>query len=65
MKRRGGGSSAQISAKRAKSALVMLLTGCTRERLASFTPESLASSYNVPLADCQQLLARARQGTLL
>lgn len=43
----------------------MLLTGCTKERLASFTPAALAASYNVPITTAEQMLSRARQGNLL
>jgi hypothetical protein len=51
-----------ISAKRARAALVMLLTGCTKERLASFTAEGLAASYRVPIGEVAGLLQRAKKG---
>jgi hypothetical protein len=62
MRRRG---SSQLSKPKAESALTMLLTGCTKERLASFTAQGLAGSYNVPLATAERLLMSARQGWLL
>jgi hypothetical protein len=61
--RRWGAS--QISSSRAKAALSMLLAGCTPERLASFTVEGLAVSYNVPVSTVEKMLARARQGQML
>lgn len=54
-----------ISQKRAQTALISLLHGCTDERLASFTAASLSGSYNVPVERAEQLLAQARQGRLL
>jgi hypothetical protein len=60
MARRGN-----ISKRNATVALTMLLTGCTKERLAGFTAEGLAASYNVPAAKAEELLDRARQGRLL
>jgi hypothetical protein len=62
--RRGWGTK-QLSQKRAASALASLLTGCTEERLASFTASGLASAYNVPLPRVETMLASARQGRLL
>lgn len=53
-----------ISQKRATAALTMLLTGCKPEQLSSFTAAGLASSYNVPVATAEKMLARARQGRL-
>jgi hypothetical protein len=43
----------------------MLLAGCTPERLASFTVEGLAGSYNVPVSTVEKMLAQARQGQML
>jgi hypothetical protein len=54
-----------LSSKRAKAALQQLLTGCREERLAGFTAAGLASSYNVPVAEAEKMLARARQGRML
>jgi hypothetical protein len=54
----------QLSRKRAESAVVMLLTGCKPERLAGFTPASLAASYNITIERAEELLTRARQGRL-
>jgi hypothetical protein len=54
-----------LSQKRAASALTSLLTGCTDERLSTFTASGLASQYNVPLAEVEAMLANARQGRLL
>lgn len=56
---------ANLSSKRAKAALQMLLTGCAPDRLAGFTAASLASSYNVPIAEADKLLSAARQGRML
>jgi hypothetical protein len=53
-----------ISGKKAKASLSMLLSGCTRERLAEFTPEKLAAQFNVRPAVVEQMLAQARQGRL-
>lgn len=61
---RGWGSK-QISSKRAATALQTLLIGCTKEKLASFTAVGLAGSYNVTVAQAEQLLAKAKQGRLL
>lgn len=60
MSRSGG-----ISQTRAKAALAMLLAACSRDKLASFTAAGLAGSYNVPIADAEKMLARARQGAML
>jgi hypothetical protein len=54
-----------ISKKRAAAALAMLLTGCTKERLAGFTAASLVASYNVSLETAQRMLSAARQESLL
>jgi len=53
-----------ISAKRARSALVMLLSGCTEERLAGFTAAQLAGSTRVPFAEVEELLEAAKKGRL-
>jgi hypothetical protein len=50
-----------LSQKRAAYALTSLLYGCTPERLAGFTAEELACSYNVPVATVEQMLAGARK----
>jgi hypothetical protein len=50
----------RITGKQAEAALVQLLYGCTPERLASMTAESLAGSYRVPLATAEKKLAAAR-----
>lgn len=50
-----------MSQKRAQCALTNLLFGCTDERLAGFTAASLASSYRVPLARVEMMLADARR----
>lgn len=60
---RGRGSK-KLSSKRAKASLALMLHGCTDERLASFTPQSLCSSWNVSLATVEQMLANARQGRM-
>jgi hypothetical protein len=52
---------ASLSKKQAELTLTSLLFGCTEERLAGFTAESLRASYNVPLAKVEELLARARR----
>lgn len=58
-------SKANVSQKRAEAALIMLLTGCRRDRLANFTADGLAKSYNVSFATAERMLNAARQGTLL
>jgi hypothetical protein len=50
-----------ISGKKARASLSMLLSGCTRERLAEFTPEKLSAMWNVPLARAQAMLAEAKE----
>lgn len=64
MSQRGWGSKT-LSQKRAVTALTQLLCGCRREKLAEFTAQGLASSYNVPLATAEAMLARAQQGRML
>lgn len=49
-----------LSRKQAESALTHLLYFCTEDRLAGFTAESLAASYNVPVARVEAMLADAR-----
>lgn len=46
--------------RQAETALVQLLYGCTTERLASFTADSLAASYGVKRDRVEQLLVEAR-----
>jgi hypothetical protein len=58
-------STRTISKKRSAAALTMLLTGCTPERLASFTGASLAQAYNVTPQKAEDMLAKARQGRLV
>lgn len=58
---RGRGTKSQTR-KQATTALVNLLYGCTPERLAGFTAASLSASYNVPVAQAEELLMRARLG---
>lgn len=53
---------AHLSANRAKAALAMLLNGCKTERLAGFTAQSLAASYNVPIEHAAAMLDGARKG---
>lgn len=53
---------AHLSPNRAKAAVAMLLSGCTAERLAGFTAQSLAASYNVPVEYAAGMLAGARKG---
>ncbi len=48
------------SRKSAETALIMLLSGCTDERLAGFTATGLAASYNVPLPRATVLLAEMK-----
>ena len=60
MARRSYGTK-QITQKRAAAALTQLLYGCTDERLAGFTAQGLAGSYNVPLATAEQMLTAARR----
>ena len=50
-----------VSRKRARAALSMLLAGCTNERLAGFTAAGLAASYNVSPAKAEEMLAAARK----
>lgn len=54
----------KLSSKRAASAVAMLLSGCTAERLASFTGASLAAAYNVPPAKAEEMLAAAKEARL-
>lgn len=65
MARGGFHRKANMSSKRAESALIMLLTGCKAEKLASFTAAGLHAAYNVPVAKCETLLSQARQGWLV
>lgn len=51
----------QLSQKRAAAALTQLLYGCAPERLAGFTAQGLAGSYNVTLATAETMLAAARR----
>ena len=51
----------KLSRKKAEVAVTMLLAGCTDERLAGFTAESLAASYNVAASDVARMLADARR----
>ena len=51
---------AKLSRKKAETALTMLLCGCTDERLRGFTADSLAASYNVPVARVVAMLSGAR-----
>lgn len=53
--------SANLSRKKAELALSGLLYGCTEERLAGFTAQGLAASYNVPLPRAQVMLDEARR----
>jgi hypothetical protein len=53
---------ASLSQKRAAAALQMLLCGCTKERLRTFTADSLASSYNVTHTTAEKMLSAARKG---
>lgn len=52
---------AQFSRRKAATALTMLLSGCTDERLAGFTAAGLAGSYNVTVAEAERLLSTVRQ----
>ena len=49
-----------LSKPKATAALTQLLYGCTLDKLASFTAEGLAASYNVPLATAERMLREAR-----
>lgn len=53
--------STAMTRKQAESALTQLLYFCTDERLAGFTAESLAGSYNVPIARVSEMLDKARR----
>lgn len=53
---------ALLSRKKAELALTGLLYGCTDERLAGFTADGLAASYNVPVERTKVLLDGARLG---
>jgi hypothetical protein len=50
-----------MTARRAETALGLLLAGCTAERLAGFTAEGLAGSYNVGVERVAAMLAEARR----
>jgi hypothetical protein len=65
MRTGGNRRTSQLSSKRAAAVLAQLLSGCTSERLASFTAAGLAGSYNVPVAKAEVMLAAARQGRLV
>jgi hypothetical protein len=54
-----------LSCRKAQSALAQLLYGCKPQRLADFTAAGLSASYNVPVAEAERMLARARQGRLI
>lgn len=56
---------ANLSSRRARAALQMLLTGCAPERLAGFTAAGLSAAYNVPAKTVETMLAAARQGRML
>lgn len=43
----------------ARTHLALLLSGCTLERLRTFTAEGLAASHKVPLVECQAALEAA------
>jgi hypothetical protein len=62
MRMGGNRRTSQLSSKRAAAALAQLLSGCTSERLASFTAAGLAATHNVPLSRAEAMLAAARQG---
>lgn len=51
----------QLSALAAKNQLLALLTGCTDERLASFTADSLCRMYRVPEREIEYHLTIERQ----
>lgn len=55
----------RISAKQAKQALTQLLYGCTPERLAGFTAQGLAASWNVPITEVAEQLERAKKARLV
>lgn len=56
--RRGGSS--HISRRSARASLALLLSGCTKERLAEFTPERLTTQFNVTLKTAEEMLSEAR-----
>lgn len=61
MKRARSYGAGPPSRQSAETTLVSLLYGCTDERLAGFSAESLSASYAVPLARATALLAEARR----
>lgn len=51
----------RVSRPKAETTLALLLSGCTPERLAGFTAQGLAASYNVPLPRVEAMLADVRR----
>lgn len=50
----------QLSVASARSQLSQLLAGCTDEKLAGFTADSLAKMYRVKMTDIEAMLHTAR-----
>ena len=61
MRGRSYPKSEAMTVSAARTQLALLLAGCTDERLAVMTPESLATSHRVPLKDCEYALTIERQ----
>lgn len=54
-----------ISAKSARAQVVLLVTRCTPERLASLTKDDIVACFNVTEAFAEETLAAAREGRVL